>query len=58
MPIPDIYCEIMVATAAPKVPCWKTATNTISNIIFNMVEIPKNIRGRTELPIAFKYAPK
>ena len=49
-----MYWAIIVASAAPTVPLFKTATNNRSSPIFNNVETPKNTSGMTEFPTAFK----
>ena len=53
-PIPDIYSEITVASAAPLTPLLRAKTKYRSRPIFNIVEIARNNRGIVELPNALK----
>ena len=54
MPMPETYWDMTVASAAPATHLLNTSTNTKSSTIFITAEIPKKIRGTTELPRALK----
>ena len=50
-PIPEIYCDITVAIAAPRMPCFNTKTKYKSKPILSITDTHKNTSGITELPI-------
>ena len=52
MPIPETYCAMTVAPAAPATPKLRPMTNHKSSAIFKTAETAKNTSGTTELPTA------
>ena len=52
IPSPEMYCAIMVASAAPPIPIDHTATNSRSSTMLITVETAKNTSGTVEFPIA------
>lgn len=54
----EIYCEIVVAIAAPVIPQLKTSTNRRSSPILSTAEIPRNHKGATEFPTALSKQAK
>ena len=52
MPIPDTYCAMTVARAAPPIPNGSTATNSMSSAMFKTALTARKISGADELPSA------
>ena len=52
MPMPETYCAMTVAPAAPATPKLRPMTNHKSSAIFKTAETAKNTSGTTELPTA------
>ena len=56
IPIPEIYCDITVASAAPAAPLFKTRTNRKSNPIFSAGKperIRKGLNGAAAVSMIF-----
>ena len=51
-PIPETYCAMTVAHAAPPTPISKASMNKRSSPTFKIADTPRNISGTTELPTA------
>ena len=52
IPMPETYCAMTVAPAAPATPKLRPMTNHKSSAIFKTAETAKNTSGTTELPTA------
>ena len=50
MPMPETYCEMTVASAAPATPRPSPATNHRSSAMFSPAETARKASGTTELP--------
>lgn len=57
-PIPETYCAITVASAAPPIPNGSTATKSMSRAMFNTALTARNISGAEELPSALSIHEK
>ena len=56
--MPEKYCAIIVAAAAPAIPILNTSTNKRSRAIFVSADIPRNHIGVTEFPTALSRQAK
>ncbi len=57
-PIPETYCVITVASAAPPIPRGITATKRMSRAMFKTALTARNISGAEELPSALSMHEK
>ena len=51
MPIPEAYCAITVAAAAPAIPQPSGMTNSRSSPTFSTTDTPRKISGAMEFPM-------